>query len=134
MSKFMNNLLLKYTGDLRNYGVLKNFTHKSVFQNYTCGDKVKIYLKINKGIINKISYETESCLICQASCSILSEYLKNKKLSNALINIELFINFILKKKKCLNGKWNKFKFLFNKNYFNRKNCLLVPFNAIIKLK
>jgi nitrogen fixation NifU-like protein len=130
----MNNLLLEHAGNLKNYGVLKNFTHKSVYQNYTCGDKVEIYLKINKEIIDKISYETESCLICQASCSILSDCLKNKKLSNVLIDIELFINTIFKKKIFQKSKWNKFNFLFNKNYFNRKNCILVPFNAIIKLK
>jgi nitrogen fixation NifU-like protein len=130
----MNNLLLEHAGNLKNYGVLKNFTHKSVYQNYTCGDKVEIYLKINKKIIDKISYETESCLICQASCSILSDCLKNKKLSNVLIDIELFINTIFKKKIFQKSKWNKFNFLFNKNYFNRKNCILVPFNAIIKLK
>ena len=61
---------------------LKNYTHKCIYKNHTCGDKIKIYLKINKNIIKKISYETESCLICSASSSIFANCLKNKNKIN----------------------------------------------------
>jgi len=130
----MNTLLLKHTGDLKNYGILKNFTHKCIYKNHTCGDKVTIYLKINKQIIKKISYKTESCLICQASCSIFSDCVKNQNLNTAINFTKLFINSIFKKKVNLSGQWKKFNFLLKKNYFNRKGCILVPFNALIKLQ
>ncbi|MEK0436770.1 MAG: iron-sulfur cluster assembly scaffold protein [Alphaproteobacteria bacterium] len=130
----MNTLLLKHVGALENYGTLKNFTHKCIYKNQTCGDKVTMYLKINNKIIKKISYKTESCLICQASCSIFSDCIKNKSLNNSMTITKEFIKSIFKKKLTLNGKWKKFKFLLNKNYFNRKGCILVPFNALIKLR
>ena len=69
----MNTLLLKHVGDLKNYGTLKSFTHKCTYKNHTCGDKVVLYLKISQKIIKKISYKTEGCLICQASCSIFTK-------------------------------------------------------------
>ena len=130
----MNTLLLKHVGALKNYGTLKNFTHKCIYKNHTCGDKVIIYLKINKEIIKKITYKTESCLICQASCSIFSDCIKNKNLNAAINFTKLFINSVFKKKINLSGKWKKFNFLLKKNYFNRKGCILVPFNALIKLR
>ena len=130
----MNTLLLKHVGGLKNYGILKNFTHKCIYKNHTCGDKVIIYLKINKEIIKKISYKTESCLICQASCSIFSDCIKNKKLNTIINFTKLFINSIFRKKLNLSGKWKKYNFLLKKNYFNRKGCILVPFNALIKLQ
>jgi nitrogen fixation NifU-like protein len=130
----MNTLLLKHVGALKNYGTLKNFTHKCIYKNHTCGDKVIIYLKINKEIIKKISYKTESCLICQASCSIFSDCVKNKNLNAAINFTKLFISSIFKKKLNLSGKCKKYNFLLKKNYFNRKGCILVPFNALIKLK
>ena len=130
----MNTLLLKHVGALKNYGILKNFTHKCIFKNHTCGDKVIIYLKINKEIIKKISYKTESCLICQASCSIFSDCVKNKNLNTIINFTKLFISSIFKTKTKLNGKWKKYNFLLKKNYFNRKGCILVPFNALIKLQ
>ena len=130
----MNTLLLKHVGALKNYGALKTFTHKCIYKNHTCGDKVIIYLKINKEIIKKISYKTESCLICQASCSIFSDCIKNKSLNKTLNFAKLFISSIFKKKINLSGQWKKFNFLLKKNYFNRKGCILVPFNALIKLR
>ena len=130
----MNTLLLKHVGALKNYGALKSFTHKCIYKNHTCGDKVIIYLKINKQIIKKISYKTESCLICQAACSIFSDCVKNKNLVTAINFTKLFINSIFKKKLNLSGQWKKFNFLLKKNYFNRKGCILVPFNALIKLQ
>ena len=130
----MNTLLLKHVGALKNYGALKSFTHKCIYKNHTCGDKVIIYLKINKQIIKKISYKTESCLICQAACSIFSDCVKNKNLVTAINFTKLFINSIFKKKINLSGQWKKFNFLLKKNYFNRKGCILVPFNALIKLQ
>ena len=130
----MNTLLLKHVGALKNYGALKSFTHKCIYKNHTCGDKVIIYLKITKQIIKKISYKTESCLICQASCSIFSDCIKNKNLYAAINFTKLFICSVFKKKINLNGKWKKFNFLLKKNYFNRKGCILVPFNALIKLQ
>jgi nitrogen fixation protein NifU and related proteins len=130
----MNTLLLKHVGALKNYGTLKSFTHKCIYKNHTCGDKVIIYLKINKEIIKKISYKTESCLICQASCSIFSDCIKNKNINTTINFTKLFISSIFKKKLILSGQWKKFSFLLKKNYFNRKGCILVPFNALIKLR
>jgi len=130
----MNTLLLKHVGALKNYGILKNFTHKCIYKNHTCGDKVIIYLKINKEIIKKISYKTESCLICQASCSIFSDCVKNKNLNSVINFTKLFISSVFKNKINLSGKWKKINFLLKKNYFNRKSCILVPFNALIKLQ
>jgi len=130
----MNTLLLKHVGALKNYGTLKSFTHKCIYKNHTCGDKVILYLKISKKIIKKISYKTESCLICQASCSIFSDCVKNKNLNAVLNFTKLFIQSIFKKKINITWQWKKFNFLLKKNYFNRKGCILVPFNALIKLQ
>ena len=130
----MNTLLLKHVGALKNYGSLKSFTHKCIYKNHMCGDRVTIYLKISKKIIEKISYKTESCLICQASCSIFSDCVRNKNLNTTISYSKLFINSFFKKKIKLIGKWKKYNFLLNKDHFNRKSCILVPFNALIKLR
>ena len=130
----MNTLLFKHVGALKNYGSLKSFTHKCIYKNHMCGDRVTIYLKISKKIIEKISYKTESCLICQASCSIFSDCVRNKNINTTISYSKLFINSFFKKKIKLIGKWKKYNFLLNKDYFNRKSCILVPFNALIKLR
>jgi nitrogen fixation NifU-like protein len=129
----MQKKLLKHAGNLKNYGSLKKFTHKCIYKNQTCGDKIKIYLKINQNIIKKISYETESCLICNASSSIFSDCIKNKNINEVIYFSEKFIKYIFRKNLSLNGKWKDYNFLLKKYYFNRKNCILVPFNALMKV-
>ena len=115
----MNALLLKHAGGLKNYGTPKSFTHKCVYKNQTCGDKVILYLNINKQLIKKISYKTESCLICQAACSIFSDYVMNKKVNWTIKLSKIFINSILKKKNILTYKLKKFKIILKKNKFKR---------------
>ena len=130
----MRNLLLTHVRNINKCVKIPDYTHKCTYKNYVCGDKVNLYLIIKKKIIKKISYETESCLICQASCIIFSDCLKNKNLHTTINYTKLFINSIFKKKINLSGKWKKYNFLLKKNYFNRKGCILVPFNALIKLQ
>jgi len=130
----MQNLLLTHVRNINKYGKIMDYTHKCTYKNHMCGDKVYLYLKLKKKIIKKISYETESCLICQASCSIFSDCAKNKSLSTIINFTKLFISSIFKTKIKLSGKWKKYNFLLKKNYFNRKGCILVPFNALIKLQ
>lgn len=63
-----------------------------------------------------MKYETESCIFCQASASYLSKNIKNFKIHEI--------------DKLTSNK--KFKFLFSKKYFQRKDCILLPFNAVKK--
>ena len=130
----MNALLLKHAGGLKNYGTLKNFTHKCVYKNQSCGDKVVLYLKVNKQLIKKISYKTEYYLIWQDACSIFSDCVMNKKVIGTINFAKIFITSIFKKKYILTGKCKKFNFLLKKNYFARKDCILVHINALIKLR
>lgn len=51
-------------------------THSGV--NVTCGDHVRIYLKIDKDKVTDASWEGEGCAISTAAASLLTEELKGK--------------------------------------------------------
>ncbi|MBT5016733.1 SUF system NifU family Fe-S cluster assembly protein [Candidatus Peregrinibacteria bacterium] len=53
-------------------------THSGV--NVTCGDHVRIYLKLEEEKIVEASWEGEGCAISTASASLLTEELKGKTL------------------------------------------------------
>ena len=79
-----------------------------------------------------MKYETESCLYCEASASLLSK--KIKKLSIQTIKND-FIR--LKKISKTNGikiprKFAEFDKLLNSDNFNRFRCIFLPFDAVIK--
>ena len=79
-----------------------------------------------------MKYETESCLYCEASASLLSK--KIKKLSIQTIKND-FIS--LKKISKANEikiprKFAEFNKLLNSDNFNRFGCIFLPFDAVIK--
>lgn len=63
----------------RNSGKLEGEV-QSLGKNPSCGDEIKVYLRIEDGIIKNIKHETDGCAISTASASILSEELQDMKL------------------------------------------------------
>ena len=75
-------------------------TNDAKAHNTLCGDKVHIYLKLNKDKkIEDLSFEGEGCAISLASASILTETVKGKDLSFITRVSDDFINMIKNKKK-----------------------------------
>ncbi len=68
----------------RNVGVIENADGIGEVGNAKCGDIMKIYLKIDDGIITDVKFETFGCGSAIASSSMATEMIKGKPLSEAL--------------------------------------------------
>ena len=68
----------------RNVGVIENADGVGEVGNAKCGDIMKIYLKIENGIIADVKFETFGCGSAIASSSMATELIKGKPLSDAL--------------------------------------------------
>ena len=80
-----------------------------------------------------MSYETNSCIFCQASASLLSKLIKRSNIENLRNDIE-DINMSYKNKKILlKRKYKPFRKLFQHKYKERFSCILLPFNALLKV-
>ena len=129
----INTKIIKIASYTKNAGLKNNFTHKSNVKNSLCGDIIKTEFVANNSIIKSMRYETESCVLCEASASLLSKRIKNlpiktiKEELNKLKNISLKdLKFIFPK------KFKEFKFLINKDNLNRLNCIYLPIDAVLK--
>ena len=125
--------IIKIASNTSNVGLTNKYTFKSTQKNSMCGDKIKIELIANNSKINSMKYETESCIYCEASASLLAKKIKNLTVSvvknelNKIKNISSNdANFVFFK------KFIEFKFLINKNNITRLNCVLLPINAVLK--
>jgi len=128
----INKEIIKIASNTSNVGLNNKYSHKISLKNKLCGDKITLELIVAKQKIISMKYETESCVYCEASASLLSK--KIKKLNIQTIKND-FINFkkILKDKEIkVPKKFTDFKKLFNSDNFNRFNCLFLPFDAVIK--
>lgn len=68
----------------RNVGVIENADGIGEVGNAKCGDIMKIYLKIDDGVITDVKFETFGCGSAIASSSMATEMIKGKPLSQAL--------------------------------------------------
>ena len=67
----------------RNMGAIENADGVGEAGNAKCGDIMRIYLKIEKDVIEDVKFETFGCASAIASSSMATEMIKGKPLSEA---------------------------------------------------
>ena len=83
LKELYQEIILDHAKNPRNKGKCEGYNHDAKAHNPLCGDKVHIYLKLDKDKnIKGLSFEGEGCAISLASASILTDTLKGKDLSN----------------------------------------------------
>ena len=68
----------------RNVGEIENADGVGEVGNAKCGDIMKMYLKIDDGIIRDVKFETFGCGSAIATSSIATEMIKGKPVEEAL--------------------------------------------------
>jgi nitrogen fixation NifU-like protein len=125
--------IIKIASDTSNCGIKKKSNLIATSKNTICGDKIIVEIEISNNKIEEMSYETESCIFCQASASLLSKIIKKSNIEKVRDDIEA-INISYKNKKIiLKRKFKPFRKLFQKKYKERFSCILLPFNALLKV-
>ena len=124
----INNKIILQASKTNFYGLKKKYTHKYKMKNKNCGDIINLEVIIKNQKFKSMRYETESCIYCQASASFLAYSIKQFSISD-------FKRIFLSIKEIANNKstpkkYKKFGFLFSNK--NRIDCVLLPFNALVK--
>ena len=68
----------------RNVGVIEDANGIGEVGNAKCGDIMKMYLKIEDGIIEDVKFETFGCGSAIASSSMATELIKGKPIEDAM--------------------------------------------------
>ena len=71
-------LIVDHSRRPRNCRRLDHATHEAEGFNPLCGDKVKVYVDLDNGVVRNISFEGEGCAISKASASLMTESVKGK--------------------------------------------------------
>ena len=126
-------LILDHNRKPKNFFEMKDFTHSSEGFNPLCGDHIWVYLKISpKGKIESISFTGESCAICKASSSLMTEALLGKTISNASEFIQTFKDLLkgeeIKKDQISLGKLKIFSNIWK--YPMRIKCAALPWHTV----
>ena len=128
----ISHSIIKFAADITNYGLRKNSNYIATCKNKICGDKITVEIEMSNNIVKKMYYETESCIFCQASASLLSKLIKKSNIQQLSLEINNIKMLDKRKNIILKNKYRCFKKLFQLKYKERFNCVMLPFNALLK--
>ena len=129
----MNLEILKIASNTKNFKDIKKFTHYSKSKNPLCGDEIHIKLVINNQKIIDFGYQGKSCVYCQATASLLSNKLVNYKTIKIRDLCNYANSYFTENHKNLKKEWKFLSKLFSQKNASRRQCILLPFNALRKI-
>ena len=90
LRELYQEIILDHNRDPRNHRVIEHPNCQARGFNPLCGDKLTVYLTLEAGVIQDISFIGCGCAISQASSSLMTEALNGKTVTQAH---ELFERF-----------------------------------------
>lgn len=76
-------VIIDHSRHPRNFCECEKANHEANGYNPLCGDKLKLFLEVNDGVIVDASFKGEGCAISTASASLMTEALKGKTIEEA---------------------------------------------------
>lgn len=76
--------VLDHFSNPRNVGEIENADGVGEVGNAKCGDIMKMYIKVNNGIIEDVKFKTFGCGAAVATSSMATELIKGKPIEDAL--------------------------------------------------
>ena len=129
----INNEIIKIASNTSYVGLKNDYTYKSSKKNSMCGDLIKVELVVKKSKINSMRYETESCIYCNASASLMANQIRGLSVIKAKKDLNKLRSFSVDLKSFkIPNKFKKFQSLFKKTNINRLNCIFLPLDAVLK--
>ena len=124
--------IIKLASNTSNSGLQNKYSHKISLKNNLCGDKIAIEIIANNKSIISMKYETESCIYCEASASLLSQKITKLKIKDIKNDFEILKKTSKQKRIKIPKKYSEFGKLLNSDNLNRFKCIFLPFDAVIK--
>ena len=129
----INSEIIKIASNTSNVGLKNDSTYKSSKKNSMCGDLIKVELVVKKSKINSMRYETESCIYCNASASLMAKQIRGLNIARVKKDLNKLRSYTLGLKSFqFPSKFKKFRSLFKKKNINRLNCIFLPLDAVLK--
>jgi nitrogen fixation protein NifU and related proteins len=84
LRELYQEIILDHSRHPRHFGALPAASHVAEGHNPLCGDRVKVYLRVDEsGRIDDVSFEGRGCAISVASASLMTDMLKGRRIEEA---------------------------------------------------
>lgn len=134
LKELYQQVILDHNKSPRNFGKLEHANHSAEGYNPLCGDKVNIYLEMEKNIVKDISFQGSGCAISRASASLMSSIIKGKTREDAEKIFNQFHDLIIGKldeEKSFEKFGKLAVFGGVKDFPSRMKCATLPWHTMI---
>src|SRR5271170_6133420 len=83
LSELYQQVILDHSRKPRNFHAMPGASHSAEGNNPLCGDHFTVFLKLEGGVIQDISFQGAGCAISKASASMMTDQLKGKTAAEA---------------------------------------------------
>lgn len=122
--------ILDHSKRPRNHHGMEDANRKADGYNPLCGDKLKLYLKVENDIVQDASFEGAGCAISTASASLMTESLKGKTREEAFKMIERFHDLLTTDTPASNELGKLVVFCGVRDYPARVKCATLAWHTL----
>ena len=131
LTDLYRELILDHSRSPRHFGRMADPTHSADGINPLCGDKLKLYLKIDDGKIASSSFEGTGCAISVASASLLTDAVAGMPVETAESCIDAVTDRLTGGPSALRPELEKLAALEGvRDYPSRVKCATLAWHAL----
>lgn len=83
LRELYQQVILDHNKNPKNFGKIEPANRTAEGYNPLCGDRVDLYLQVDDGVIQNISFQGSGCAISKSSASVMTTVLKGKSITEA---------------------------------------------------
>ena len=83
LTDLYQQLIIDHNRNPRNFHALDGANRRAEGDNPLCGDRIKLFLRVENDIIQDVGFQGSGCAISQAAASMMTQVVKGKPTSEA---------------------------------------------------
>jgi nitrogen fixation protein NifU and related proteins len=123
-------IILDHSKRPRNCHAMADANRRAEGYNPLCGDKLRLYIKVEDDMVKDVSFEGSGCAISTASASLMTESLKGKSRGEALKLLEKFHELLTTETPISNDLGKLVVFCGVRDYPARVKCATLAWHTL----
>src|SRR5262249_38262253 len=123
-------IILDHSKRPRNHHPMDDANRKAEGYNPLCGDKLKLFLKVDGEVVRDASFVGSGCAISTASPSLMTETLKGKSRAAALARLDKFHELLTTETEAGNDLGKLVVFCGVREYPARVKCATLAWHTL----
>ena len=90
LRELYQEVILDHNKHPRNFGEIEGADRHAEGYNPLCGDRLTVYLNLEKDVITEVAFQGSGCAISKASASLMTDAVKGKTVAEARLLFDRF--------------------------------------------